>query len=91
MITSPKPKQIHLIIPLKMTPANNKIPFGLAKKVIKALKAEFSVAELENGFGIYYALYFAGSWNDYLLSPFIKFLTERFGSTALVFYLLKGL
>lgn len=40
------------------------VAFGLAKKVIKALKAEFSVAELENGFGIYYALYFAGSWND---------------------------
>ena len=46
------------------------VAFGLAKKVIKALKAEFSVAELENGFGIYYALYFAGSWNDSFTSSF---------------------
>lgn len=46
------------------------VAFGLAKKVIKALKAEFSVAELETGFGIYYALYFAGSWNDSFTSSF---------------------
>lgn len=46
------------------------VAFGLAKKVIKALKAEFSVAELETGFGIYYALYFAGDWNDSFTSSF---------------------
>ncbi|KRL05246.1 hypothetical protein FD46_GL000955 [Liquorilactobacillus oeni DSM 19972] len=39
------------------------VVFGLADKVIKALKANFTVTELDNGFAVYYPFIIAGNTN----------------------------